>query len=171
MATRAARQKTGDRRQESAARVVARQLEVYARRGVFRSFSPIGVEDGKHTFRFVWLWNQPFSISLDEARRTLLFEDLLPRVPPRGELESAIKTFLEGFDSPDRPEHRRLDPRRATVRYTSRRGTGSLAFRIAAGDFEYGVQQAMNVVNELFLEFLNMHHREYLVEHYQVSDE
>jgi hypothetical protein len=152
-------------------RVVGRQLETYARRGVFRSFSRTGFADGKATFRFVWLWNQPFSISLDEARCTLRFEDLLPGVPARGELEGEIKTFLERIAAADRPEHRRLDPKRATVRYTSRRGTGSLAFRIADGDFEYGVQQAMNVVNELFLEFLNLHRRDYLVEHYQVSDE
>ena len=151
--------------------MVGRQLEIYARRGVFRSFSRTGFADGKATFRFVWLWNQPFSISLDETRRTLRFEDVLPGVPARGGLESEIKTFLQRIASQDRPEHRRLDPKRATVRYASRRDTGSLAFRIAAGDFEYGVQQAMNVVNELFLEFLNMHHRDYLVEHYQVSDE
>jgi hypothetical protein len=158
---------TGDRRQKSPLAVVRKQLEAYAKRGVFQSFSPVG--DGE--FRFEWLWGRPFVLRFDPAKATLTFVDVLPEVAKSSDIETEIKAFLVEAASPQRLAHRRLDPKRAIVRYTSRGGTGSLAFRIVGGDFEYGVQQAMNVVNELFLELLNLRWREYLVEHYQVSDE
>jgi hypothetical protein len=129
---------------------------------VFQAFSPI--EGG---YRFQWLWGRPFEIRFDPEKSILTFAGVLPGVVRGEELESEIKAFLVDIASPERREHRRLDPKRTKVRYSK----GDLVFRIVNGDLDYGVQHAMNVVNELFLDVLNLRWRDYLVEHYLVSDE
>jgi hypothetical protein len=163
--------KTGARRQDSGAATVRRQLEQYAERGVFRSFSHISSTAGKSEYRFSWLWNQPFHFSFDEKRKTLTFRKLLPNLPVGSQIETAVRAFLDDLASPQRPEHRRLDPARIVIRYSNQRGTASLAFRVQDTNFEFAVQRAMDVVNELFLMFLNATYPEYLVETFGLPEE
>ena len=75
---------------------------------------------------------------------------------------------MRGFSSPDRPPHRRVDPAKLGLRYTNRRGTATLAFIISENDHEYAVRKALQVVNEVFLGFLNLHHPEYMAENFQL---
>jgi len=176
MPTRAAkgRQKSGVRSQKktkSGAAIVQTELAKYAERGVFRSFSHISSTAGKSEYRFSWLWNQPFHFSFDEKRKTLTFRKLLPNLPVGSPIETAVRAFLVDLASPHRPEHRRLDPARIVIRYSNQRGTASLAFRVQDTNFEFAVQRAMDVVNELFLMFLNATYPEYLVETFGLPEE
>jgi hypothetical protein len=151
--------------------VVRGELERYAQRGVFRSFSETSGSKGSAEFRFNWLWNLPFRLSFDPGRRAILFKGLLPGVKAGSELDRGLKAFLAECSSADRPEHRRIDPKRVAVQYLNRRSTVSLEFVVARGQYEYGIKRAINLVNELFIGFLNLRHPEYLVVHFGLPEE
>jgi hypothetical protein len=160
--------------------VITRQLESYAERGVFRSFSriPTARQVGTQTsaadraeFRFSWLWNLPFLMTYDRKRKAIVFPRLFPNVCTGSDLESELKAFIRKLSSRDRPEHRRLDPRRITVRYSNRGNSGSLAFLVAGNHYEYAVKKALNSVHEIFVGFLNVRHAEYMRENLRVPEE
>jgi len=144
--------------------IVRRILESYARRGVFRSFSQTS-SGGKAHFRFRWLWNLPFRATFQG--KALRFENLLPAIPPGSELHAGLQAFIEGCQSDQRPEHRRIDPRRLAVQFSNRR----LCFRVVGTDYEYGVRKAIHLVNEIFLSYLSAEHPQFLVRHFAVPEE
>jgi hypothetical protein len=66
--------------------------------------------------------------------------------------------------------HRRIDSRKARVTVTNRRGTVSLAISLKPAHLEYGVRRAVNLVHELFVEFLrDPLYFSYMVEHFQLD--
>jgi hypothetical protein len=164
--------------------VISRQLESYAERGVFRSYSrshrdihaatpartQAGAED-RAEFHFSWLWNLPFQLTFERRKKAISFPQLLPNINPGSELEAELKAFIRKLSSRDRPEHRRLDPRRITVRYSKRGNSGSLAFVVAGNHYEYAVKKALNAVHEIFVGFLNVQHGEYMRENLRVTEE
>jgi hypothetical protein len=131
---------------------------------VFRSFSPTAPGE----FRFRWLWNLPFRVTWDGARGALRFPGLLPGIAPGSELEADLKNAIRAICAADRPEHRRVDARRLSVRYSNRRGYVSLSFVALGKDYEYAVRKAINVVNEIFVGFLNVRHPEYMAENFHL---
>jgi len=160
--------------------VISRQLASYAERGVFRSFSriPAAKQAGTQTgaadraeFRFSWLWNLPFHLAFDRRKNAITFPQLFPNINAGSELEAELKAFIRKLSSRDRPEHRRLDPQRITVRYSKRGNSGSLAFLVAGNHYEYAVKKALNSVHEIFVGFLNVRHGEYMRENLRVEEE
>ncbi len=141
---------------------VARALQTYADRGVFRSFSE--TDSG---FRFNWLWDVPFHLTFDSKRHALVFKKLLPKIPAGSEMDLGIKTFIASCSSADRPEHRRVDTKRLRVRYLR----GSLTFVVLDGKYEYAVKQAINLVNEILLGFVSGKYPEYMVEHFRLPED
>src|SRR5215470_1816605 len=135
-------------------RVVRSVLETYAERGVFRSFSQVASSE----FQFHWLWNHPFRMTFDEQRASLTFSRLLPGIPAGSDIDAGLRAFVQSCQSPERPEHRRIDPARVAVRYTNRRGCASIRFRVTGGDYEYGTRKAIHLVNEMFVSFLGAGH-------------
>jgi hypothetical protein len=142
---------------------INRELERYARRGVFRSFSRAGDE-----FHFHWLRDLPFHLNFDREAGALIFPKLLPNVARGSDLELGLKTFVDSFGAQDRPAHRRIDPAKLKVRYANRRGAVTLKFAIAGNDPEYAVKKALQLVNEVFLGFLSLHHPEYMAENFRL---
>jgi len=151
--------------------LVAQQLETYAHRGVFRSFSQIGARGQLAEFRFHWLWNLPFHLTFDGKRGSLSFKKLLSNVPPGTGLDTELKDFVKSCCSPERPEHRRLDPKDVSVRYTNRRGTVTVTFVVAESDYEQGVKHALNLISEMFVGFLNVRYPEYLQENFGLPED
>jgi hypothetical protein len=151
--------------------IISRQLETYAQRGVFRSYSQNGSREHEMVFRFYWLWNLPFHVIYHNKRKALEFHKLFPNVIPGSDVEKELKTFIKEASSADRPEHRRLDPRRVTARYRNRRNTGSLEFQIAGNHYECAVKQALNLVSEIFVGFLNVRHPEYMMKNFRMPEE
>lgn len=145
-------------------------LATYARRGVFRSLSESASSTGV-TFRFQWLWNAPFSMTMDSQSGVLVFKGVLRGVEPGSAVEQGVKGFLRDCAFGDRLEHRRLDPRAVTVGYSNRRGVATLRFRIKDGNMENGARKAVQIVNELFVSYLSTHHPSYLVEHFRVAED
>ncbi|MEO8028486.1 MAG: hypothetical protein ABI823_18540, partial [Bryobacteraceae bacterium] len=150
---------------------VEAQLEAYAERGVFRSFSRTSLKAGIAEFRFFWLLNLPFRMTFDSKRGVLAFPKLLPKVPAASELNTALKEFVENCSAEDRPEHRRLDPLRLRTRCSNRAGSATLTIECLDGDFETAVKKAILLVNEVFLSFLNVRHPEYMIETFRLPDE
>ncbi len=150
--------------------VVHDTLQNYAQRGVFGSFHQNGP-----LFRFTWLWNLPFQIRFDARRQTLTFPALFPKAAA---IETELRRFVRSCCSQERLEHRRVDPKCLKVTCVRRQGAISLVCQVqgrkskaltldGAGDYEYGVKKAINLVSEIFLTFLNTEHPQYLVEHFQ----
>jgi hypothetical protein len=150
---------------------VKKVLASYAERGVFRSFSQVAGERGKAEFRFHWLWNLPFHLTFDPTKATLSFRRLLPGIVRGSQIETELKTFIDSFADEARPEHRRIDAARLSLRSSNQRGTVTLTFRILGSDCEYGVRKAVNVVNEIFLELLNSRFPEYMAAMFKLPEE
>lgn len=142
-------------------------MKTYAQRGVFRSFSQTRAEGRQAEFRFYWLWDLPFHLSFDGKRKTLSFKKLLPGVLAGSELNTKLKAFIKSRCSNQQPEHRRLDPKRLSIRYSNLRGNISVTFLVVEDDYEYGVKKALNLVNEIFVGFLNVYFPEYMVQHFR----
>lgn len=151
--------------------VVSDELKTYARRGVFRSFSQTRADGNEAEFRFYWLWNLPFHLSFDGKRKTLSFKNLLPGVVAGSELNTKLKAFIKGRCSDDQPEHRQPDPKRVSIRYSNLRGNVSVTFLVVENDYEYGVKKALNLVNEVFVGFLNVHFPEYMAQHFRRQED
>lgn len=149
--------------------VISRQLETYAQRGVFRSYSQNGKD--ATAFRFYWLWNLPFHLTYHKKQKTLEFTKLFPNMISGSDLETELKALIKQASSPDRPEHRRLDPRRLTAHYMNRRNTGSLKFLIAGDHHEYAVKHALNLISEIFVGFLNVRYPEYMAKNFSMPEE
>lgn len=150
---------------------VKKVLSSYAERGVFRSFSQVASEDGTSEFRFHWLWNLPFHVAFDAAKATLSFRKLLPGIPRGSRLESELKEFIDSFYDGTRIEHRAADRSRLSMRCSNRRGTITLSFKIVGSDADYGVRKAVNIVSEIFLDFLNARFPDYTAAKFKLPEE
>jgi hypothetical protein len=146
--------------------LVHTQLESYARRGVFRSFSQTRADGTQAEFRFDWLWNLPFHLIFDAKRKALVFKNLLPDVPAGSDLNAQLKAYIKTCCSDDLPEHRRLDLKRVAVRYSNLRSRASITFLVKKNEYDYGVRKALHLVNEIFVGFLNVRFPEYTARHF-----
>jgi hypothetical protein len=158
--------------------LVNSELESYARRGFFRSFSQTDGNDKRAEFRFFWLWNLPFHLAVDARRKTLSFKNLLPNVPVDSELNASLKALVKLRSSISKkkkeegdPEHRQLDSKRVSVRYSNHRGQVSLIFTVAENEYQYAVQKALNLVNEIFVGVLNARFPEYVARHFRQQED
>jgi hypothetical protein len=150
--------------------VVQQTLASYAKRGVFRAYGDQPSANGQSRFSFRWHADATFQIVHDIRREELIFRDVLPAVPGRSRMYRELKAFVAGRTSPALPEHRRIDPRKARVIVTNRRGTVSLAISLKNAHLEYGVRRAVNLIHELFVEFLrDPLYFSYMVEHFQLD--
>ena len=148
---------------------VRQVLETYAARGVFRSLRQSPGAAGV-TFRFHWLWNAPFALTVEKSG-ALVLRDVLPGIQAGSEIESGVKAFLRECSSPERVEHRRLDRLRVSVTYSNRRGRASLRFRVKDGDLGAGTRQAIQLVNEMFVGYLSARQPSYLAEYFHFTEE
>lgn len=159
--------------------LVNSELESYARRGVFRSFSQTGGNGKTAEFRFFWLWNLPFHLTVDTGRKSLSFKNMLSNVPVGSELDASLKALVKLRSSINKQktkeegdvEHRQVDPKRVSVRYYNRRGEVSLIFTVAGNEYQYAVQKALNLVNEIFVGLLNARFPEYVARHFRQQED
>lgn len=145
---------------------VTRRLEHYAKRGVFRGFSPVPVRGGKATFRILWHRGRTFELQLDPAKGTLKFPVVLPAIPPDSEMYTALKDFIRARTSSELPEHRRIDRARAEVRTYNRTGDVAITLTSKDGDLDYATQRIVHLVHEIYLAFLcDGRYRDYMIAH------
>lgn len=149
---------------------VRARLQAYADRGVFRGFAEQPSRRGRYRFSFLWLAPSPFTLSYDPSSGALTFRDLLPNVPARSPLAAALRRFVRGRAADGLPEHRRVDPRRAAVGCSIRRGRMTIEVVARPGQHGYGVNRAVNLVNEVFVH-LQTYFPEYMWENFDAPQE
>lgn len=102
----------------------------------------------------LWHYDRSFDLLLDVPNKTLRFPALLPGVPARSPMYRALQAFVKDRQSPDVPEHRRVDPAKARVALANQKRSVSLTFTLKDSDFEYAARKIIQVVHEIFLVFL-----------------
>ncbi len=141
-------------------------LEGYAEKAVFRGFSAHPKRGGQAVYKMIWHHDRPFELSLDVAKKTLCFPEVLPGVPARSPMYRDLQAFLKARQSAELPEHRRVNPAKARLACGNQRGTVSIALTVKDGDFEYATRKIIHMVHEIFLIFLvDGPYFEYMVEH------
>ena len=145
------------------ARQVERLLRRYADRGVFRSFHVSKTRGGKLSCKFEWLTERPLTAVYDPKTDALEFRNLLPGVAAASPMYAELKAFARERADPRLPDHRRIDPKRAAVKCSNRKGAVSIVISFKKGDREYGVARAVKLVNEIFLSFLRGPYFDYMV--------
>lgn len=138
-----------------ASEVVDRALQEYARKGVFRGYSPGETRGTRTCFKVAWHRDQLFECILDTRRNTIRFPVVLPEAPAKSELYGALKDYVKARHSNELPEHRRIDSERAGVRIFNRGGNVSLTMTVKDGDYEYAVRKLIHLVHEIYLDFLS----------------
>lgn len=157
-------------RKEPPSERVAAILEDYAKRGVFRGFSRAPSRSGKAVFKMVWHRGRDFELIFDSTRKTLRFPVVLPEVAPASSMYADFQEFVKARFSADLPDHRRIDERKAVIRSANRKGNVSLSLTVLDTDFEYGVRKLVNLVHEVFLDFLlDGRYYDYLVETFDLD--
>jgi len=151
-------------------KIVAKKLQEYADRGVFRSFEAGKTKASKTNFRFNWLEDTLFTLVLDHEKSTLKLKNLLPGIESKSFLDNDLRVFIDGRSTPSLPPHRRIDSKRAELRYSNRKGLVSLILTVHNNQFSYGLTKLLNVTNELF-GHLHMNHIQYLYEEFDVPQE
>ena len=144
-------------------RQVERLLRRYADRGVFRSFHVSETCGGKLSCKFEWLTQRPLTAVYDPQADALEFRNLLPHVPAASAMYSELKAFARERAASRLPDHRRIDPDRAAVKCSNRKGNVSIVISFKKGDREYGVTRAVKLVNEIFCSFLKGPYFDYMV--------
>lgn len=149
---------------------VRQQLRTYADRGVFRGFSERPPRAGRHQFEFQWLARWPFILRYAPSTGALTFHNLLPGIPARSDLYAQLKRFIDGRAARGLPAHRRVDPRRATVGCSTRRGAMSLEVVARRRHHGYAVNRAVNLVHEVFV-YLQTYQPEYMWQHFDAPQD
>ena len=155
---------------EKHVQIVRDKLQAYADRGVFQSFEAGETKGGKTEFQFVWLEETPFTFVVEHNRGTLSLKNLLPHVESRSFIDNDLRSYIADRSGTGLVAHRRVDPKRAELKYVNRGGTISLTMTVKRNQYSYGVTKLLNVVNELF-GHLHMNHVQYLVDHFALSEE
>jgi hypothetical protein len=158
-------------RSESASLCIVRdRLQAYADRGVFRSFCEGKTKSGLPAFRFTWLAGRPLELAVDTAKNQLRFRDILPGVAARSPLYAQLKEFVAAQHDESRPEHRRVDRRRAEASCSNRSQSVTIALAVKSDQYDYATNRIVNLVHEVFV-YLRDACPEYLVENFDVPQE
>jgi len=150
--------------------VIARSLQHYADRGVFRGLSSEPGRGGRVEFRFAWLTRQPLTVTYEPRTGALTFRRLLPGVSTKSAPFADVTALIEGRRSRAIPAHKRVDGRRVRLSWSTRNGGMSLTVHVRGPHHEYGVQRGLNLVNDLFV-LLHAGYPDYLAEHFGLPAE
>ena len=145
-------------------------LKDYADRGVFRGYTERRGRLGRIVFRFSWLARHPYDLQYEPRTGTFVFLNALPNMPARTPIARALTTFVSGLSAESLPEHRRVDPARASVSAFVRRGNMQLSVVARRGHHAYAANRVVNLMHEVYLH-LNSYYPEYLWENYDASQD
>jgi hypothetical protein len=149
---------------------IAKAMQHYADRGVFRGFSVRRGRTGCQEFRFTWLVPHPFTLAYDPRTSALTFRNLLPGAGRDAALSRDLKAVVEDHTGGAVPAHRRIDQRRTRVTCWVRRGDFSIALAVRGRHHQYAVQKGLNLVNAVFL-LLHSTYPDYLVKQFGLPEE
>jgi len=149
---------------------VAGILENYAARGVFRGFSRGPAGKGRANFKMLWHRDRLFELILDEKRAAMRIPVVLPEVTAGSSMYRELQEFVASRHSEAVPEHRRIHIAKSRIRCSNRAGNASLTATALDGDYEYALRKLINLVHEIYLDFLlDGRYYEYMVETFNLD--
>ncbi len=81
-----------------------------------------------------------------------------------------LQQFVESRHSESVPDHRRIDVVKCNIRGSNRAGNASLTATVLDRDYEYAVRKLINLVHEIYLDFLlDGRYYEYMVETFNLD--
>lgn len=145
-------------------------LENYAARGVFRGFSRGPAGKGRANFKMLWHRDRLFELILDEKRAAMRIPVVLPEVTAGSSMYRELQEFVASRHSEAVPEHRRIHIAKSRIRCSNRAGNASLTATALDGDYEYALRKLINLVHEIYLDFLlDGRYYEYMVETFNLD--
>ena len=154
--------------------IVRNVLQEYADRGVFRGFQEFGTGNGRAEFRILCFpfIEEPFTLVYSQKPPKLIFQGLLEDMPARSEMYARFKTFIRERTSADLPDHRRIDPGRAELKWSNRLGKVNVSLAVKSGQQEYATRKAINLLADVFLDLLaESPYYEYMCEHFDMPED
>lgn len=154
-------------------KAVSAELQNYADRGIFQNFSLVEqASNGSVKYRFHWLAEMPFNLTLYAQKSKIEIRDILPAVPFRSEMDKEFRIFLQQRSAESVPLHRRLDDQRFTFSCKNRQEKLSITIGFQVGDGGEAAKTAVNLLHEIFNNFLlEGPYQNYMVEFFNVSEE
>jgi hypothetical protein len=151
---------------------VRTELQNYADRGIFRNFSVGDSRGGVVDFRFNWLTGTPFHLRLNANKPELDLKDVLPSVPFRSSMDTALRNFIVQRCDESLPDHRRLDASRFNFTCRNRQQKISISIGFEPDDVCDAAKTAVNLLHEIFNNFLlDGPYQNYMVEVFNVPEE
>lgn len=156
----------------SSSDAVTDQLRSYATRGVFREFSATPQGAQRMDYRFVWLTPRPMHAQFDARTSVLKLVELLPGIEPRSAMDKALREFLSGRFSAKLPAHRRLSKTLIReLKCVNRGGAMSISLTLNRKQTSEATRQAVNLVSEIFQNFLAGPYHEYMVVNFDLRED
>lgn len=130
---------------------IGQLLEDYANRGVFR----VGADGANaDSYRIIWFRDQEMRLRVDARRCEVSLTNVLPPIVPRSRLDRQLRAWLRQREAVELPAHRRLDPAAFQVKFGQRDGRMVLYLASTAADLLPATRKLVELVNELYLDFL-----------------
>ena len=150
---------------------VTELLQGYADRGIFRRFQVLRKGPAAAAYRFVWLKDAVFTLRIDVNSGVVRFADVLPAIDYRSYMDRQLRAFLKDRTSGNVPEHRRVGHDLGELKCTNTNGSISIQLRVKDDQWERATRAAVNLVGDVFHNFLSGPYHEYLVKHFQTPEE
>ena len=156
------------------ATVVREVLQEYADRGVFRALREVRTRGGRAEFSILCFpfTEEPFTLIYAAGSQSLTFKNLLKDIPARSDMYCQFKEYMKERTSPDLPDHRRIDPDRAELKWSNRLGSVNVSLHVKGNQHEYAVRKGMNLLTDIFLDLLTEStYYEYMISHFDMPEE
>jgi hypothetical protein len=134
--------------------IVSNVLDGYLNRGFFCALSKLSESPKLTAYTVVWHRNRRLLLEIDYESRTITVENLLPGLTLESPMGRDLVAFLGEFRSRRMPRHRRIDARIGAVHCIEGEGGVSLSLAMRGTNYEAGVRKIVQIVHELFLDFL-----------------
>ena len=118
----------------------------------------------------LWHRDRVFELVLDEKRASMRIPFVLPDVAAGSAMYGELQDYVASRHSESLPEHRRIDIAKSRIRCSNRAGNASLTATALDGDYEYALRKLINLVHEIYLDFLlDGRYYEYMVETFNLD--
>ncbi len=115
-----------------------------------------------------WHKERFYDLIFDRAKRSLRFPIVLPKVSRP--MYEDFKRFVASRQSAEVLEHRRIDPQKVRISCSLKNGNISLLFISKDQDFEYATRKLINLMHEVFMDFLRDGlYYEYMIETFDID--
>jgi hypothetical protein len=115
-----------------------------------------------------WHKERFYDLIYDVGKHSLRFPVVLPKVSRP--MYEEFKKFVASRQSAKMLEHRRIDPKKVRISCSLKNGDISLLFISKDKDLEYATQKLINLMHEVFMDFLRDGlYYEYMIETFDID--